>query len=292
MTIDKITTIIPTFFTTNNQIDYNLVYKHIEQQISNNIKSIVILDPNTSESLSLTQRERNVFAFHIFKNFADKINISVGISGFNTVELVEEIKQINNCAHNFIIGFINHVSITQEGIFQHYKALIDASTKPIIINNNPENFGVNIEPETIKKIYEYSTRVIGIADTFLNMDKIILIKKLCPKIIIWSTNDNLILPALSLGAYGVFSIFSNFIPTLISTICFGFETGENNSIQDVFYKIKKISKLYDYKLDSVTLKYYLSKIYNEPTMEIVRLPLITLDGKFKNEFIEYDKQNN
>ena len=225
MSVSKVISVIPTFFTsTNNSIDYNLVNKHIQNQFDNNIKSIVILG-TTSEAPTLTYYERVFFANHIFTNWADKVNITVGIGGNNTAEMINEIIELDKSAHNLMISQPAYNKPSQEGIFQHFKALIDASTKPIIIYNIPSRCGVNIEPDTVKRIAEYSNRVIGIKEASGNMDQIMTIKELCPNLLIWSGDDNLILPVLSIGGYGVISVVSNIVPKIVNTIIYAFETG-------------------------------------------------------------------
>ncbi len=287
MSLSKVITVIPTFFTSSNIIDYNMVYKHIQDQVYNQIKSVIILESITGESFCLTQHERIVFSHHIFKNWSDKVNITVGINGTNTAEMVNEIKELDKCSHNLMVSLTGHVKITQEGIFRHYKELIDVSTKPIIIYNNPVNFGINIEPETVQRIYEYSTRVIGIKEASGNMEQIIKIKKNCPNLQIFCGNDNLILPALSLGADGVISVTANIIPRIIDSIVYGFESGNISSIQKIFYSIRNLIELCENDTCPLPLKYILSQHNGEPTMEIVRLPLIIMSDKSKEEINKY-----
>lgn len=280
MSISKIVTVIPTFFTPSGNVDYSMISAHINRQIANNIKSIVILG-TTSEAPTLSQHERIVYAHHIFKNFSDKVNITVGLGGNNTTEMIEEIKQLDDTAHNIMISQPAYNKPTQEGIYQHFKALIDSSTKPIIIYNIPSRCGVNIKPETVQKIWEYSTRVVGIKEASGNLEQIMLIKEACPNLLIWSGDDNLVLPVLSVGGYGVISVVSNVVPKLMENIVFAFESGNVIPAQELFYKIKFLIKMCFIESNPVPIKYILSLEKNQPTMEYVRLPLVTLSNQSK-----------
>ncbi len=289
MSISKVVTVIPTFFTSNGNVDYPMVYTHINRQIENNIKSIVIIG-TTSEAPTLSQHERIVFAHHIFKNYSNKVNITVGLGGNNTAEMIEEIKQLDDTAHNIMISQPSYNKPTQEGIYQHFKELIDSSTKPIIIYNNPSRCGVNIEPKTVQRIWEYSTRVIGIKEASGNLDQIMKIKEVCPNLLIWSGDDNLVLPVLSVGGYGVISVVSNVVPKLMGNIMFAFESGNIKPAYELFYTIKYLINMCFIESNPVPIKYILSLIHNEPTMEYVRLPLVTLSDQYK-EAIKMSLQN-
>jgi len=280
MSISKVVTVIPTFFTPSGVIDYPMVCAHINRQILNNIKSIVILG-TTSEAPTLSQHERIVFAHHIFKTFSDKLNITVGLGGNNTAEMIEEIKQLDDISHNIMISQPAYNKPTQEGIYQHFKALIDASTKPIIIYNIPSRCGVNIEPTTVQRIGTYSYRVVGIKEASGNLDQIMTIKDICPNLLIWSGDDNLVLPVLSVGGYGVISVVSNVVPRLMGNIVFAFESGNVKSAYELFYTIKSLIKMCFIESNPVPVKYILSLEKNEPTMEYVRLPLVTLSDQSK-----------
>ncbi len=289
MSISKVVTVIPTFFTPSGVIDYPMVCAHINRQILNNIKSIVILG-TTSEAPTLSQHERIVYAHHVFKNFSDKVNITVGLGGNNTAEMIEEIKQLDDITHNIMISQPAYNKPTQEGIYQHFKALIDSSSKPIIIYNIPSRCGVNIETKTVQRIWEYSTRVIGIKEASGNLDQIMAIKEACPNLLIWSGDDNIVLPVLSVGGYGVISVVSNVVPKLMTNIVFAFETGNVKPAYELFYRIKSLIKMCFIESNPVPVKYILSLENNEPTLEYVRLPLVTLSDQSK-EIIKMCLQN-
>jgi 4-hydroxy-tetrahydrodipicolinate synthase len=229
----------------------------------------------------------------VFSNFSNKLNITVGICGNNTNEMIEEIKILNETCHNIMIlqpTISNH--ITCEGFYQHFKLLIDSTTKPIIIGlteslSNNIYYDKCITLDTIKNICTYSDRVIGINNIFNNVEQIIELKELSPNLLIWTGNDNLILPSLSVGAYGVVSMISNITPKLLAIIIFAFETGNNKSAYDTFYATKNLFKLCSDKSNYVSVKYILSLLYNENTMENTRLPFINLTDKSKDSIKLY-----
>ena len=283
MSFSKVITVIPTFFNEDKSIDYLSIHMHIVEQINNQIKTIVVLG-TTSETPTLSIEERINIATFVFDNFSTKLTIIVGLGGNNTREMLNELYYLENYSHAIMISQPYYNKPSQEGIYQHYKLLTESTRKNIIIYNIPSRCGVNIEPITIKRICETCPNIIAIKEASGNLEQMMQIIELCPPHVkLYSGDDALILPVLSIGGFGVISVISNIIPKYIINIINEFESNLLGS-QLLFYKIKPFIKFCFVESNPVPLKYILSVINNKPSLALVRLPLVELTQESKNKY--------
>lgn len=283
MTLSNLITVIPTFFNADNTIDYHNISKHIESQKDNFVETIVILG-TTSETPTLTYDERLDIAKYVYKNYCDDFIIVVGIGGNNTEEMKEEIFELSEYADYIMISQPYYNKPSQEGIYQHYKTLIDVVDIKIIIYNIPSRCGVNIEPETIKRIADYCDKVVAIKEASGNLEQVMTIKQLCPNLMIYSGDDALVLPIMSVGGVGVISVVSNIVPQTMNLIITKFNEGNISEAQLLFYQIKDLIKYCFIESNPVPMKYVLSEINDNIGLAIVRLPLVQLTKESQSKF--------
>jgi len=283
MSFSRVITVIPTFFNHDDSVDYQSIQSHITTQINKGIRDIVILG-TTSEAPTLSLEERVKVAEFVFKNFFDSISIIVGLGGNNTKEMINEIKLIEPYAETIMISQPSYNKPSQEGIYQHYKSLIESTNRNIIIYNIPSRSGVNIEPSTVKRICDISNRVVAIKEASGNLEQMMQIIELCPNIKLYSGDDGLILPVLSIGGEGVISVVSNIIPEHIISMINEYVDGNMLSAQNFFYQIRPLVKFCFIESNPVPVKYMLSIITGNSSMAHVRLPLVQLTGESKNRY--------
>lgn len=283
MSLSKVITVIPTFFNTDGSIDYNSMQTHISEQINHGIESIVILG-TTSEAPTLSEDERVSVANFVFNNFHNQLNIIIGLGGNNTMEMICELNRLSPYCDYVMISQPSYNKPSQEGIYQHFKKLIESANKNIIIYNIPSRCGVNIEPNTIQRITEISDYVVAIKEASGNLEQVMSVKELCPNLRIYSGDDALVLPIMSIGGYGVISVISNIIPQYMIAMINEFIDGSMGSAQNFFYQIKPLIKYCFVESNPVPVKYMLSLIKNQPTLAHVRLPLVELSNESKNKY--------
>ena len=115
----------------------------------------------------------------------------------------------------------------QRGMIEHFSAVAEATDLPIIMYNIPSRTGVNMLPETVAYLAEKYDNIVGLKQSFGDMDKISELKILCPEnFAIYSGDDSLTLPMLSLGAHGVISVASHLFGTEIKSMIRNFKTGQ------------------------------------------------------------------
>jgi 4-hydroxy-tetrahydrodipicolinate synthase len=287
MSLSKVITVIPTFFNEDESIDYLSIHRHIVEQINNQIKTIVILG-TTSETPTISIEERISIATFVFDNFSTNVTIVVGLGGNNTREMLNELQYLEQRCHAIMISQPYYNKPSQEGIFQHYKLLTESTRKNIIIYNIPSRCGVNIEPITIKRICETCPNIIAIKEASGNLEQMIQIIDSCPPHVkLYSGDDGLILPVLSIGGVGVISVVSNIVPKDVINIIDNFESNLLCS-QLSFYKIKPLIKFCFVESNPVPLKYVMSIINNKPSLALVRLPLVELTQESKNKYPTFE----
>ena len=148
--------------------------------------------------------------------------IVIGIGGIITNDVIVEANHFMHYCHALMVSAPYYVKPSQEGIYQHFISIISAIDKEFIIYNVPSRCGVNIEPETVARIYHHSYNVKAIKEASGSIDQVIQIRKLC-KISILSGDDALTLPFMSVGGSGVISVISNIFPKEMNLIVSAFE---------------------------------------------------------------------
>jgi 4-hydroxy-tetrahydrodipicolinate synthase len=208
---------IVTPFQANGQIDYDALSRLIDYLIQGGVEYIVSLG-TTGESATLSNEERKqVWAFTA-KAVKGRINLVAGIGGNNTAEVVDQLHQFDATGYDAILSASPHYNKpTQEGIYQHYKAIAGNTPLPIILYNVPSRTGSNISPETVVRLAHDFKNIIGIKEASGNFDQINQIIRDKPEsFLMISGDDPVTLPMIALGAVGVISVIGNALPRKIS----------------------------------------------------------------------------
>jgi 4-hydroxy-tetrahydrodipicolinate synthase len=281
----NVITVIPTFFDELNNVNIIQIKKHINNQIELGIKTIVILG-TTSEAPTLTIEEKLMIINNIYDEFKDKISIIVGVGGFDTKSVIDEINLYNGLYHALMISAPYYNKPTQDGLFQHFSHIISSIRKPTILYNVPSRTGVNIEPETIAKLYQnFKNEIIGIKEASGSIQQLIKTKSLCD-VNILSGDDELILPFMAVGAIGVISVVSNIVPEEMILMVEHFKEGNRIEAIKIFYELYKLMKICFIETNPVPLKFLLSEI-NKEILPKVRLPLVELQDTNKKLFYNF-----
>ncbi len=210
-------TAIITPFNEDRSIDYNALEKLINFQIDSNIDYLVVLG-TTGESVTLTNEEKKEITKFVVNKVNNRIPIVLGIGGNNTASVVESIKYADLKGIEAILSVAPYYNKpTQEGIYQHYKQIAEASPLPIILYNVPGRTSSNISAETTLRLARDFKNIAAIKDASGNLTQMMKIIKYKPsefKLI--SGDDALLFPMMSIGAEGVISVISNAYPAEFS----------------------------------------------------------------------------
>lgn len=208
-----------------NGVNYGLLEKLINDQISRGINALVICG-TTGESSTLTDEEhRSVLDFSL-KVINKRIPAIAGTGSNDTAYAVDLTKYACEIGYDAVLVVTPYYNkTTQKGLIKMFTAIADASTKPVILYNVPSRTGVNIEPATYKVLAEHP--MIGaIKEANGNISKIAeTVALVGDKLDIYSGNDDQIVPIMALGGKGVISVLSNVCPEKTVKICELFKQG-------------------------------------------------------------------
>lgn len=204
-------------FHADGQVDYDGLKKLINYMIDGGVEYLVSLG-TTGESATLTKEEKQkVFEFTAEVN-AGRAGLVAGIGGNNTHEVVEQVKHFNVKGYDAILSASPaYNKPTQEGIYQHYKAIAEASALPIILYNVPGRTCSNVSAETIVRLANDFKNIIGVKEASGSFDQFNQIMRDKPEgFMLISGDDPVALPMMALGAVGVISVIGNALPRQLS----------------------------------------------------------------------------
>jgi len=259
----------------NDKIDYNSQKNIIEHLISGKVDAIVVLG-TTGEPSTMTLAEREELLDFTVKVVAKRVPVIAGSGGNNTAESINFSKKCEALgADALMIVTPYYNKCTQNGIVAHFKAISDAVNLPIIAYNVPSRTGVNIIPETAVKLAELKN-IKAIKEASGSMEQISDVIRLTRgKLDVYSGDDALTVPAISLGAKGVISVAANASPTLIANQTHLALKGDFKAATEVNFKIAPFVKLLFSEVNPIPLKKameYLKLCNGE-----VRLPLTQME---------------
>ena len=200
-------------FNNDGSVDFEALSRLIDFQLDNGTNYIVALG-TTAETPTLSMQENKEVSRFIVNIVNGRVPVVLGIGGNNTAALVEELKTTDFKGISAILSVAPYYNKpTQEGLYQHYKALSEASPLPIILYNVPGRTGVNITSETTLRIANDCRNVIAIKEASGNLGQIEEIIKGAPEgFSVISGDDAVTTAVIELGGIGVISVFGNAFP--------------------------------------------------------------------------------
>ncbi len=276
-------------FKSDLSIDIEALRRLVENQIENGIDYLVVLG-TTGESATLSKNEKQTVVKTIVEANKNKIPLVLGIGGNNTASLVEELKSTDLSAFDAVLSVSPYYNKpTQEGIYQHYKALAAASPKPIIIYNVPGRTASNILPATVQRLANDFSNIIGIKEAAGDIVQAMKLISLVPKdFLVISGDDMTTLPMVLAGGHGVISVIAQGFPVEFSKMVrFGLE-GKVKEAYELHYKIAPSIDLIFAEGNPSGIKSLLSsKGFVE---SVLRLPLVPASEKLRTEIDDFVKE--
>ena len=212
-------TALVTPFKKDLSLDEEALRRLVRRQIDGGINFLVPCG-TTGESPTLTSAEqRRVVEITIEEARPRKVPVVAGAGGNNTEHVIEMARAFQALGANGILSVAPYYNKpTQEGLYQHYKAIANAISLPIILYNIPGRTGVNIEPATIARLAEIDN-IVGVKEASGNISQMAVVLDLVPsKFLVLSGDDAITLPLMALGGRGLISVSSNEIPAEMTRI--------------------------------------------------------------------------
>ena len=277
-------------FKNDLSIDFEALERLVEDQIANGIDYLVVLG-TTGEYSTLNKQEKEQVIDCIVKTNSNRLPLVLGIGGNNTMAVVEQLKTTDLSAFQAVLSVSPYYNKpSQEGIFQHFKLVAEASPLPIILYNVPGRTSSNILPETIARIAKECGNVIGVKEAAGDIVQAMKLISLVPKdFSVISGDDMITLPMTLAGGAGVISVIGQGFPAEFSQMVkLGLEGNAKEAYQ-LHYRIAPSIDLIFAEGNPVGIKSLLGK--KGICSKNVRLPLVNASeglqakiGDFVNKF--------
>lgn len=201
----------------NGNLDLDGLDRLVESQIDGGIDYLVVLG-TTGESVTLTKEEKASVIDRVVTTNAGRLPLVLGVGGNDTQSIVSQLKSMDPkpfCAVLSVSPSYNKP--TQEGIYQHFKQVVEASRLPVILYNVPGRTASNMLPQTVARLARDFQKVIAIKEAAGDLVQAMELVRLCPDgFMIISGDDMIALPMTLAGGSGVISVVAAAIPQAFS----------------------------------------------------------------------------
>ena len=200
-------------FTENGAVDYDAMKRIVEYQLSNGADFLCIL-ATTGETPCLTKQEKEDIKKYIIDLVAGRIPILMGCGGNNTSAVVDELQNGDFKGIDGILSVCPYYNKpSQEGLYQHFKAISSATSLPIVLYNVPGRTGINLKAETTVRLARECENIVAIKEASGSLEQVDEILKNKPEgFAVLSGDDSLTYPMIACGADGVISVIGNALP--------------------------------------------------------------------------------
>ena len=260
-------------FQTDGTVDYTALRRLLDYQLTGGVDFFCVLG-TTAETPTLTAEEKQNIIHLVLEKVQGKVPILLGMGGNNTAAIVEQVKTTDFKGIDGILSVCPYYNKpSQEGLYQHFKAIATASPVPVVLYNVPGRVGVNMTAETTLRLAHECENIVAIKEAsgnFTQIDDIIKNKPADFDVI--SGDDGITFPLITLGAAGVISVIGNALPKEFSRMVRLALNGDYNNALTIHHKFTELFKLLFVDGNPAGVKAMLSSmglIQNE-----LRLPLV------------------
>jgi len=263
----------------DGEVDYDKLGELVQYHIDNGTNAIIPCG-TTGESPTLTHREHGEVIGKVIEAAAGRIPVIAGTGSNNTSEAVSMTRHAKETgADGSLIITPYYNKPTQQGIYEHYKAILEEVDIPIIVYNVPSRTGVSISAETVARLAEFDN-IVAIKEATGDIDQASQILNLCD-ITVLSGDDSLTLPIMSIGGKGVVSVLANILPREVSELTSSFLKGEIENAQRLHNSLFPICKAMFIETNPIPVKTAM-KLLGSLNGEM-RLPLCDMSDEHKRQ---------
>ena len=260
-------------FKSDGSVDYGALKRLLDYQIKNGADFLCIL-ATTGETPTLTADEKKQIKDLVIERVGGRLPILIGCGGNNTAAVVEELKTGDFAGIDGVLSvcpFYNKPS--QEGLYQHFKAIAEATKLPVVLYNVPGRTGVNMTAQTTVRLANDCPNIVAIKEAAGNLEQVDeIIKNKPDSFDVISGDDALTFPMVACGAVGVISVIGNALPKEFSRMLRLEMKGEFESARKIHHKFTDLFNLLFVDGNPAGVKAML----NEMGMieNVLRLPLV------------------
>ena len=266
-------------------IDFESVEKISKYLLEQQTDAIVVAG-TTGESPTLTHDEEYELLHCVKATVSGECKVIMGAGSNCTDTAIRSSKKAQELGADAILSVVPYYNKpSQEGLIEHFGSIAKSIDIPIILYNIPGRTGIDMSPSTIAFLAKEYSNIVAVKQSNANLDLVSEIKMLCPDdFAIYSGDDSLTLPMMSIGAHGVVSVASHVVGNQIKSMIRNFKSGQINAASDMHKILYPLFKKIFMAPNPTPIKALLSKL--EVIQNYVRRPLVELDEKARLELLE------
>jgi 4-hydroxy-tetrahydrodipicolinate synthase len=277
---------LATPFRKDFSIDTEALIRIVNFSIDGGVEYLVAMG-TTAENATMSKDEKELVIHTIVKANNGRLPLVLGVGGNNTMEVVQELKNIDLSQFVAILSISPYYNKpTQEGIYQHFKAISEASPIPVILYNVPSRTGINILPSTVMRLANDFKNIVAIKEAAGDMIQAMQLLKYKPKdFLVLSGDDMIALPIVLAGGSGVISVIGQGFPKEFSEMI---RLGLNRKVDDAFKSHYLLSDSIDMIFEQGNPAGIKQVFHSLGIAEnTVRLPLVKADESLANRIDQF-----
>ncbi len=227
----------------NGEVDEDAYRSLIEWQIEQGIDGVVPCG-TTGESATLSHEEHGRVIKICVEQAAGRVPVLAGAGSNNTREAVQLTKYAReNGADGALLITPYYNKPTPDGVVEHFRTIANEVSMPFIVYNVPGRTSLNLEPKTVKRLFDEIPEVVGIKEASANLKQVSEIVEFCgPEFQVLSGDDFTVLPLLAVGGCGVISVVSNIAPAKMHDMCQAFFDSDMTAAQKLHHELSPLSR--------------------------------------------------
>lgn len=283
--LGEVITAMVTPFDKDRNVDYKSLEKVSKHLIEQKTDAIVVAG-TTGESPTLTHEEEQEILYCVKSTVSGQCKVIMGAGSNSTETAIASSRKAQELGADAILSVVPYYNKpSQQGIKEHFGAIAKSVDLPVILYNIPGRTGVDMAPETIAFLAKEYSNIVAVKQSNPNLDLVSEIRMLAPDdFIIYSGDDSLTLPMLSLGAQGVVSVASHVAGKEIKSMIHNFKSGQITAALNMHKILYPLFKKIFMAPNPTPIKALLSKI--NVLENYVRRPLTELDEQARLELLE------
>lgn len=278
-------------FKNNGNVDHIALAKIVDFNINNGADYLVI-SGTTGESVTITNKEKNDIIKTISMVNNGRLPMVIGIGGNNTAAVIDELKNTDLSLFTAVLSVSPYYNKpTQEGFYQHFKAVAEASSVPLILYNVPGRTAKNMEPETVLKLAREVKNIIAIKEAGNDPSQYnVLLKNKPDDFLVISGDDDLVLDVVLEGGAGVISVIGQALVNDFSKMIHYGLNGKRKKAKLIEVRLLPLIKLIFEENNPAGIKTVLNQL--DLCNDNVRLPLVSTSDELKLKIIKALKSLN
>jgi 4-hydroxy-tetrahydrodipicolinate synthase len=274
----------------DGQVDEKKLKELVAYQIANGTNGILPCG-TTGESPTLTHEEHERVVEICIEAAANRVIVMAGTGSNSTAEAISLTKHAAHAGANAALVVTPYYNKpTQEGLYRHFRAVAESVEIPIILYNIAGRTACNIEPTTMARLANDCQNIVGVKEASGSLEQMQMIKSVCPEdFLLFSGDDALTLPVMSIGGVGIISVAGNIVPKDIVTMLDVIKAGDWDKARTMHYRLLPLIRALFLETNPVPVKTAMGML--GMCLETLRLPLCPMSEanqvKLKTALTQY-----